>query len=231
MKNETLGSIFLLTFITIVNLLQSCASAQARFDVLSLNITPQKITTAEKATIAVQIRNIETEVATCNVPLMVNGVADDRKNVTLAAGDTESIIFVVAKKRAGTYIISVGNKESTLVVEEPLPPEFRLSNLEINPTAVNSGENVVITAKIINTGGIKGSYTAELKINGAMEQRERLIIPAGTDYTLVFKISEDLPGTYIVTIGDLVGWYVVNEQFGPVINPPCPPSGGCAPGD
>lgn len=216
---------------TMISLLQACAEAQPSFEVLSLDITPAKIITGEKATIDVEIRNNDTKAVTYNVPLIVNGVADDRRSVMLAPGATESISFTLTKSQAGTYRISIGSRESTLMVEMPLPPDFRLSNLEINPTEVNIGENVVITANIVNAGGTQGSYTAELKINGVTEQSEKLIIPAGTDYMLVFKISKDLPRTYIVTIGDLTDWYVVNEPPSPVIiSPPCPPSSNCGPG-
>jgi hypothetical protein len=200
---------------------------------LSLDITPPKITTGEKATVEVQIRNSNAKMDMYNVPLMVNGVADDRKSVTLTPGATELITFVLTRSQAGIYRISVGNKESTLVVEKPLPPDFRLSNLEINPTEVDTGEKVVITAKIVNIGGTQGSYTAELKVDGITNQTEKIIIPAGTDYMLVFKISKDLPGTYIVTLGGLTGQFVVNEPPRPVVNNPPPPppnSGPCGPG-
>jgi len=233
MNKRTIGAIFLLILIAMLSFLQACQEVPPAFEVLSLDITPPKVITGEKATVEVEIRNSNAKMDTYNVPLMVNGVADDRKSVTLAPGATELITFTLTRSHAGTYRVSVGNKESTLVVEKPLPPDFRLSNLEINPSEVNSGEKVIITAKIANVGGTQGSYTAELKVDGITNQTEKIIIPAGTDYMLVFKISRDLPGTYTVALGDLTGQFVVKEPPIPVINiPPCPPSnsGSCGPG-
>jgi hypothetical protein len=234
MNKRTIGAIFLLILIAMLSVLQACAEAKPSFEVLSLDITPPKITTGEKATVEVQIRNSNAKMDMYNVPLMVNGVADDRKSVTLTPGATELITFTLTRSQAGIYRISVGNKESTLVVEKPLPPDFRLSNLEINPTEVNTGEKVIITAKIANAGGTQGRYTAELKVDGVTNQTEKIIIPAGTDYMLVFKISRDLPGTYKVALGDLTGQFLVKELPMPVINipTPCPPSnsGSCGPG-
>lgn len=234
MNKRIIGIIFLLVSITIPGFLQACQETLPTFEVLSLDITPPKITIGEKATVEVEIRNSNAKLDTYNVPLMVNGVADDRKSITLAPGATELITFTLTRSHAGSYRISVGNKESTLVVEKPLPPDFRLSNLEINPTEVDTGEKVVITAKIANVGGTQGRYTAELKVDDCTVQTEKIIIPAGTDYMLVFKISRDLPGTYIVALGDLTGQFVVKEPPRPVvINPPvmpptpnpCPPGG------
>ena len=233
MDKRTIGAICLLALITISSFLQACQEAPPAFEVSSLDITPPKVITGEKATVEVEIRNSNAKLDTYNVPLMVNGVADDRKSITLAPGATELITFTFTRSQAGTYRISVGNKESTLVVEKPLPPDFHLSNLEINPSEVDSGEKVVITATIANVGGTQGKYTAELKIDGITSQTEKIIIPAGTDHMLVFKISGDLPGTYMVALGDLTGQFVVKEPFIPVIiSPPCPPSdsGSCGPG-
>ncbi len=233
-KKRTIGTICLVALTAVLIFQQACQEAPSNFEVVSLDITPPKVITGEKATVEVEIRNTNAKMDTYNVPLMVNGVADDRKSVTLAPGATEMITFMLTRSQPGTYIISVGDRKSTLVVEKPLPPDFRLSNLEINPTEVDIGDKVVITAKIANVGGTQGSYTAELKIDGVTTQTEKIIIPAGTDYMLVFKIYKDLPGTYKVSLGGLTGQFSVKEPPRPVvINPlvvpptpnPCPPGG------
>jgi uncharacterized protein YfaS (alpha-2-macroglobulin family) len=222
MKRKTIGAIYLLALITIMSLLQACAEAQPSFEVLSLDITPAKITTGEKATIKVEIRNNDAKDATYSVPLMVNGVADDRRSVTLAPGGTELITFMLIRSHPGTYSISVGSWESTLLVEQPSPAEFRISNLEVSPTKVDAGDNIVVSAKIANVGGTQGSYTAELKIDGTTIETEELTISAGTDYKLAFKLCECSPGTYIVTLGDLTSNFVVKESPRPVISYPTP---------
>jgi hypothetical protein len=223
MKREAIGAICLLALMIMMSLLQACAEAQPSFEVLSLHITPPKITTGDKATIKVEIRNNDAKDTTYNVPLMVNGVADDRKSVTLAPGETELLTFVLTRNHPGTYSISVGSWESTLVIEKPSPAEFRISNLEVNPTEVDAGDNIVVSAKIANVGGTQGIYTAELKVDGTTIETEELSISAGTDYKLVFKLCECSPGTYIVSLGNLTSQLVVNEPPRPVINYP-PPS-------
>ena len=226
----------LLALVAISGLLLACVEAHPSYEVTSLKMTPTTIATGEKVTIEVKVRNINSETDTYNVPLMVDGVADSRKDITLAPGASESLIFELTRSHAGSYIISVGNKESTLIVQKPSPPDFHLSNLEIKPGEVDIGKDVVITAQITNVGGSQGSYTAELKIDGITNQTEKLIISAGSDYMLVFKISKGLPGTYKVALGDLSGQFTVKEPPSPVFNipvaPPCPPSnsGGCGPG-
>ena len=225
MDKRTIGAICLLALITISSFLQACQEAPPAFEVSSLDITPPKVITGEKATVEVEIRNSNAKLDTYNVPLMVNGVADDRKSITLAPGATELITFMLTRSQAGTYRISVGSKESTLVVENLLPPDFRLSNLEINPSKVDSGEKVVITAKIANVGGTQGSYTAELKVDDCTAETEKVTVAAGADSILSFGICADLPGTYTVTLGELNGIFMVAAPIQPIppSNPPSTP--------
>ena len=225
MNKRVIGIIFLVVSIAIPGFLQACQETLPTFEVLSLDITPPKIATGEKATVEVEIRNSNAKMDTYNVPLMVNGVTDDRKGITLTPGATELITFTLTKNQAGTYRISVGNKESTLVVENLLPPDFRLSNIEINPSKVDSGEKVVITAKIANIGGTQGSYTAELKIDDCTVQTEKVTVAAGADSILSFGICADLPGTYTVTLGELTGIFMVAVPIQPIppSNPSTPP--------
>jgi len=227
--------ISLLFVIAVPGFLLSCVEAHPSYEVVSLNMTPTTIATGEKTTIKVEVRNINSEADTYNIPLMVNGVADSRKSVTLAPGQTELLIFELTRSFAGIYKISVGDKESTLTVQKPSPPDFRLSDLEINPTEVNVCETAVITATLANTGGSQGSYTVELKIDGVINQVQKLTVPAGANCMLCFKVAKGLPGTYKVTLGNLSGQFVVKEPPSPVfyvpVAPPCPPSseGSCTP--
>ena len=231
-NKKTIGIIFLLVLTGVSGLLQACQEAPPLFETLSLDIIPPKVTTGEKATIEVEIRNSSAKMDTYNVPLMVNGVADDRKSITLAPGATKSITFILAKSQAGTYRISVGNKEATLVVETPLPPDFRLSGLKINPSEVDTCDKVTVAAKVANVGGTQGSYTAELKIDGITDQTEEITLSAGADYMLILEVCMVLPGTYTVTLGDLTGQITVKEPPTPVVNNPTsspPGSVDCGP--
>jgi hypothetical protein len=233
MKRETIGAICLLTLVASLGFLLACVEAHPSYEVVSLNITPTTIATGEKVTIEAEVKNVNSETDTYNIPLMVDGVADSRKSVTLAPGQSELLTFELTRNHTGSYKISVGDKESTLTVQKPSPPDFRLSNLAINPDEVEVCETAVITATLTNIGGSRGGYTAELKIDGITNQVQKLTLSAGADCVLCFKVSKGLPGTYKVALGDLSGQFTVKEPPSPVFDiqitppsPPCPPSDG-----
>lgn len=190
--------------------LQACQPVLANnFGVPSLNVTPNKVIENDKFTVTATINNDSKDEVTCIVPVMVNGIADDRTTVTLAPEESQEIQFTLHRSQAGTYEIKIGDKSSTVTVEKLVPASFRLSDLYINMEVANPGEEVVITAHVENTGGSQGTYTTDLKINGVKEQSDVVVMLPGSTYIPVFKVTKTEPGTYTVDIGDLSGKYTV----------------------
>jgi hypothetical protein len=232
MKRKTIGTICLL-LVASLGFWQACVQAHPSYGVVSFKVTPMRIATGEKVTIKAEVQNVNSETDTYNIPLMVNGVADSRKSVTLAPGQSELLTFELTRSQAGSYRISVGDRESILTVEKPSPPDLRFSNLVISPEEVDVCESVTITATVKNIGGSRGSYTAELKVDGITNQAEKVTLSAGADCMLCFKVAKGLPGTYKVALGDLSGQFTVKEPASPVFDipvaPPCPPdtNGSC----
>jgi hypothetical protein len=234
MNKKAAGIILILILIAVPVFIQACAEAHPSYEVLSLKVTPADIITGEKVTVEAEVKNTNLETDTYNIPLMVNGVADNRKSVTLDSEQTELLTFELTRSHAGVYTISVGDKESTLTVEKSSPANFRLSDLQVSPAQVDICETVSVTAKLENIGGNKGSYTAELKIDNVTNQVQILTLSAGANCPLCFKVAKGLPGTYAVTLGDLSGQFVVKEAPPPVFDipvAPCPPdsNGSCTP--
>lgn len=234
MKIKTIGAICLLGLLAVPVLIQACAQAHPSYEVLSLKVTPANIITGEKVTVEAEVQNTNLETDTYNIPLMVNGVADSRKSVTLDPEQTELLRFELTRSHAGVYTISVGDKESTLTVKKSSPANFRLSDLQVSPAQVDICETVSVTAKLDNIGSSRGSYTAELKIDGVTNQIQILTLSAGANCPLCFKVAKGLPGTYKITLGDLSGQFVVKEEPPPVFDIPVAPwppdsNGSCTP--
>lgn len=231
MNKKIAGAAFLLALMSLPMFLPACRETPPAFETLSLNVTPPKVMIGEKTIIEADIQSDATKTAQYNIPLMVNGVAYDRKSLTLAAGATEMITFTLSKRQPGTYKISVGGNEAVLEVEEPLPADFRLSDLKIDPQVVGTCDSVSITATISNAGGAEGTYAAVLKINGTADQTDKITIAPGADYMLILEVCEPLPGTYTVAIGDLTSQFTVTPPSTPVAsNPPSTPSSPSIPG-
>jgi len=76
---------------------------------------------------------------------------------------------------------------------------FETTELAINPSEVNPGVEIIITAQVENKGDTEGNYTAGLMINDATAATTVVILAAGANQLVSFVGSVATPGTYKVT--------------------------------
>jgi len=93
----------------------------------------------------------------------------------------------------------------------PASAVFQITDLAINPAEVSPGEKVNISANLTNTGDTEGSYTVKLFINNTAEVVSEVTVPARTTQVLSYSGSSEIPGTYIVTLGERTEQFVVVE--------------------
>jgi large repetitive protein len=207
-----IASLIGLSAVAIILPIQACQPVPTNNStVLSFEVTPTKVFENDRFTVSAVINNTSKDEVTFIVPVMVNGIGDERETMTLSPGNSQKVTFTLQKSLAGTYEIRIGDKSSSVFVEKVIPASFKLSDLAINMAVANPGEEVVITARVVNTGGSKGSYIAELKINGVPVESDRAVMEAGSVFIPVFKVNKTEPGTYTVGIGDLTATYTVQK--------------------
>ena len=110
----------------------------------------------------------------------------------------------------------------------PTLTPFQVTGLVVSPAAVKSGEAVVITADLTNTGDAGDSYTLELRINDTAVLETEVTLPAGETREVRFSGREEAPGTYVVSLGELSGQFVVVEP-GETLLVSAPAPGSAAP--
>ena len=93
----------------------------------------------------------------------------------------------------------------------PTVAPLQVTDLVVSPAAVKSGEAVVITADVTNTGDAGDSYTLELRINDTVVLVAEVSVPVGETREVRFSGGENAPGTYVVSLGEASGQFVVVE--------------------
>ena len=93
----------------------------------------------------------------------------------------------------------------------PTLAPFQVTDLVVSPAEVKPGEAVVITADLTNAGDAGDSYTLELRINGTAVLAAEVTVPVGETAEVRFSGGEEAPGTYVVSLGELSGQFVVVE--------------------
>jgi hypothetical protein len=96
----------------------------------------------------------------------------------------------------------------------PARTAFQTANLAINPTEVNPGVEIIITAQVTNTADTEAAYGAGLMLNDVNVGTMEVTMAAGESKPLSFTGSMATPGTYEVTWAELVGEFLVPRLTG-----------------
>jgi hypothetical protein len=94
-------------------------------------------------------------------------------------------------------------------IQQTLQTSFQIADLQINPTEVNPGDEISITAVVKNIDATESTYTAELRINNSIEEIVDVVIPIGGTQSLNFLVYKDVPGLYSVLLGESSGQFVI----------------------
>ncbi len=111
-----------------------------------------------------------------------------------------------------------------VIPASPPPPviptasaSFTLSSLSISPPEASAGEAVTISVFLANAGEADGSYTAILKVNGAIAETKEVSLVGGTSETITFTTSQGESGAYSIDVNGLPGSFTVKEGASPPI--------------
>ncbi|MFC3959122.1 CARDB domain-containing protein [Halovivax cerinus] len=143
-----------------------------------------------------------------------DGSTVETKVVSLDAGETTTVTFSDSRDSAGTYDYAVdGTSAGSVVVGGEA--SFAVSDAAVSDTDVDVGDTVTVTATVENTGATDGTYTAELRVDGSVEDTTEITLGAGESGTVTFEYAFADTGTYDVSVGDAsAGTVEVSEAGG-----------------
>jgi subtilisin family serine protease len=92
---------------------------------------------------------------------------------------------------------------------DPNQPYYALSDLRVSPGVVKASENVTVSVQVKNVGKSAGTYSAELKVGGAVEATTPVQLSAGQSKTVTWTVDPDRLGTFAVQVQYLTGSFRV----------------------
>ena len=99
--------------------LAGCSPEPAVFSVSDMSIRPLEAYPGEEVTISVSVANNGGSQGDYTVSLNINGLAEAQENVTLPAGGSQDITFVVAEVDTGIYDVAIDNLSDSFLVKIP----------------------------------------------------------------------------------------------------------------
>jgi hypothetical protein len=168
-------------------------------------------------TISLLVTNVGDLEGSTTVDLLVNGVKEQSKSVTLVGGARTMVSFTVTKTTTGSYAVKVGDLTGRFtVMKPPTPAAFTFTGLVMSPADVTPGAEVTVSMTVKNTGEQSGTYSAELKLDGTTKETKTGTLAGGASTTVTFKVSSQTEGTHTVQVGTQTGSFTVTT-------PPTPP--------
>jgi hypothetical protein len=182
------------------------------FSVSNLTITPNQVKFGNPVTINAIVSNNGSEAGTYSVVLRINGMVENIIDLMLSPGASQATTFTV-NKDAGEYYAEVDGLSGVFVVIPLVPANFTISNLTIVPERAKQGENIIISAVVKNNGELPGTFSAALKLKGAVESTEEINLSPGESGKISFKIAKTTPGFYNVELEGLSGRFVIEMEW------------------
>jgi hypothetical protein len=94
------------------------SQGSAAFSFSDLSVSPAEIQAGENVNISVSVVNTGDLSGGYQVKLIINDWVVETKKVTLAAGESKTIVFNTTKDTAGTYEIDIGGLSASFLVKE-----------------------------------------------------------------------------------------------------------------
>lgn len=138
----------------------------------------------------------------------------DEENLVMAtwdavAGEWVVLIGSTVDPEANTITAPVSHFTPFTILAYTGSADFVASELSISPAEVEAGEEVTVHILIKNIGDLGGSYKVNLRIDNVVTASREVTLEGGTAEKVDFTVTEDVAGTYTVSISGLSGTFVV----------------------
>ena len=175
---------------------------EAEFDVTRVTLSETEITVGDVVDVTAEIANTGEADGMYTADLTVDGTVEESTQVDVDAGETGEVTFTESFDAAGDYAISVGDGPTESPTVEPEPADVSVTDAELSPARIETGESTTVTATVVNDGGSAGEGTVELLVDGELRDSETLTVDGGKQTTVEFEPTVSETGTYPIAVND-----------------------------
>jgi hypothetical protein len=175
-----------------------------------LAVSPQIVMEGDSVTISANVTNDGGSAGIFEALLSLDGAEVDNKEISINAGETETVLFTISADAPGLHEIALNELTGSFSIFAN--PEF--ANLVISPAEARIGEEVSVSVDIINSGQIPAEYAVCLEIDGAEALWRRISVAGGETVCPDFAVTKNEAGTYSVVIGNLSGLLTILSPAG-----------------
>jgi len=176
----------------------------ATFEVSDRALSSRAVGEGDSIEVTATVTNTGDRAGTYEVPLTVSDEAVDTMEIELGPGESTTVSFTQTFSAVGNYAIDLdGERVGTVQVSEP--STFETTTVEINRTAVATGEPVSVTATVRNEGDGEGTADVRLQEDGNTIDTQSVTLTGGESTTVTFVQSFGEAGTRDIAVDNQFG--------------------------
>ncbi|MFH0768511.1 MAG: tetratricopeptide repeat protein [Chloroflexota bacterium] len=144
---------------------QPPAPEPATFTISQPLVIPDKVSVGENVTVSAVVTNSGGTAGTYAVVMTINGVREARKDVTVDAGASQRVSFIVTKNTLGTYQVNVNSLASSFSVEGKAISNWWLLVIAAAVLVVLAGSAIYLLARRRKQGKSASDYNEQGLVN------------------------------------------------------------------
>jgi hypothetical protein len=196
--------------------LVAVAPLPPNFEVSQLFVNPAAASPGDAVTVSAVVSNKGGSIGTYNVILAINGTGEDSEAVTLDAGKSTTVTFLVVKDAEGTYSVQIEKLTGSFQVATRLAAnEISFSSLQISPPQAGLDQPVTISVKVTNTSARAGMTDVTLKVNKVAVETKSVRLAAGASEVVTFTVKRATAASYSFEVGGQTGTFSVVQPLTP----------------
>ena len=185
----------------------------AEIEVEDVELSDDEILEGETVEVTAELENDGEAEGSFTAEFQIDGETVDEEEVTVGPATTEAVTFSHQFDEPGEYAIAVSGESGDTLEVKAATAEFEVDDVELSADEIFEGETVEVTAEIANDGEAEGSYTAELQIDGEMEDTADVTVDGGSAETVSFSQQFDEAGEYEIAVsGQSAGQLTVKPE-------------------
>jgi hypothetical protein len=149
--------------------------------------------------------------------IKIDGILQTRENVALSIDKSYSCSYPLQVKDPGKHLVSINNvtRQFTILHES----RFDGSNFLVTPATPSIGEEFRVSIDIKNVGIISDVKNINLFINNRKVDEHQINLSEENTITTTYTNSEEIPGSYNITISGLSNIFTKIISVKDTINP------------
>ncbi|MDS0221608.1 cell surface glycoprotein [Haloarcula sp. S1AR25-5A] len=176
----------------------------ASFEVSDRALSSRAVGEGDSIEVTATVTNTGDRAGTYEVPLTVSDEEVDTTEVELGPDESTTVSFTQSFNAVGNYAIGLdGERIGTVQVSEPAT--FETTTVEINRTAVATGEPIAVTATVRNEGDDEGTADVRLQEDGNTIDTQSVTLSGGESTTVTFVQSFSEAGTRDIAVDNQFG--------------------------